>query len=61
MICGALSSFPWKLLLMINIGLLLLRAAGFMLAFTFGIQKIGWYVTAFRANLLESKFCLLAQ
>jgi uncharacterized membrane protein YphA (DoxX/SURF4 family) len=29
---------------------LLLRAAGFLLAFTFGIQKIGWYVTAFHAG-----------
>src|SRR5215510_8534681 len=28
---------------MIDLGLLLLRAAGFLLAFTFGIQKIGWY------------------
>lgn len=40
-------NFPLKLLLMINIGLLLSRAAGLLLAFTFGIQKIGWYVTAF--------------
>jgi uncharacterized membrane protein YphA (DoxX/SURF4 family) len=39
-----------KLLLMINLGLLLSRAAGFLLAFTFGIQKIGWYVTAFHAG-----------
>jgi len=31
-------------------GLLLLRGAGFLLAFTFGIQKIGWYVTAFHAG-----------
>ena len=35
---------------MIDTGLLLLRAAGFLLAFTFGIQKIGWYVTAFHAG-----------
>src|SRR5262245_57825506 len=35
---------------MIDLGLLLLRAAGFLLAFTFGIQKIGWYVTAFHAG-----------
>ena len=35
---------------MINIGLLLSRAAGFLLAFTFGIQKIGWYVTGFHAG-----------
>ena len=34
---------------MIDSGLLLLRAAGFLLAFTFGVQKIGWYVTAFHA------------
>lgn len=33
-----------------NIGLLLVRAAGFLLAFTFGIQKIGWYVTALHAG-----------
>lgn len=35
---------------MINIGLLLSRAAGLLLAFTFGIQKIGWYATAFHAG-----------
>ena len=35
---------------MIDLGLLLLRGAGFLLAFTFGIQKIGWYVTAFHAG-----------
>ena len=35
---------------MINVGLLLSRAAGFLLAFTFGIQKIGWYLTAFHAG-----------
>jgi uncharacterized membrane protein YphA (DoxX/SURF4 family) len=35
---------------MIDSGFLLLRAAGFLLAFTFGIQKIGWYVTAFHAG-----------
>ena len=35
---------------MIDTGLLFLRAAGFLLAFTFGIQKIGWYVTAFHAG-----------
>ena len=33
-----------------NIGLLFSRVAGFLLAFTFGIQKIGWYVTAFHAG-----------
>lgn len=35
---------------MIDTGLLLLRAAGFLLAFTFGVQKIGWYVMAFHAG-----------
>ena len=35
---------------MIDIGLLLFRAAGFLLGFTFGVQKIGWYVTAFHAG-----------
>jgi uncharacterized membrane protein YphA (DoxX/SURF4 family) len=30
-----------------DIALLILRGAGFLLAFTFGIQKIGWYVVAF--------------
>jgi uncharacterized membrane protein YphA (DoxX/SURF4 family) len=35
---------------MIDFGLLLLRAARFVLAFTFGIQKMGWYVTAFHAG-----------
>src|SRR6184192_4572954 len=35
---------------MLDIGLLLFRAAGFLLAFTFGVQKIGWYVTAFHAG-----------
>jgi uncharacterized membrane protein YphA (DoxX/SURF4 family) len=35
---------------MIDTGLLLLRAAGFLLAFTFGIQKIGWYLAAFHAG-----------
>ena len=35
---------------MIDTGLLFLRAAGFLLAFTFGIQKIGWYVTALHAG-----------
>jgi hypothetical protein len=42
--------FPFRLLLMLDIGLLLFRAAGFLLAFTFGVQKIGWYVTAFHAG-----------
>jgi uncharacterized membrane protein YphA (DoxX/SURF4 family) len=35
---------------MLDIGLLLLRAAGFLLAFTFGIQKIGWYIAAFHSD-----------
>jgi uncharacterized membrane protein YphA (DoxX/SURF4 family) len=35
---------------MLDLGLLALRSAGFLLAFTFGIQKIGWYVMAFHAN-----------
>jgi uncharacterized membrane protein YphA (DoxX/SURF4 family) len=35
---------------MVNTGLLIFRAAGFLLAFTFGIQKIGWYVTAIHAG-----------
>jgi uncharacterized membrane protein YphA (DoxX/SURF4 family) len=35
---------------MIDTGLLLLRAAGFLLAFTFGIQKTRWYVTALHAG-----------
>jgi len=33
-----------------DLGLLVLRIAGFLLAFTFGIQKIGWYVGAFHCN-----------
>jgi len=43
-------TFAFGLLPMIDTELLLLRAAGFLLAFTFGIQKIGWYVTAFHAG-----------
>ena len=35
---------------MIDTGLLFLRATGFLLAFTFGIQKIGWYVAALHAG-----------
>lgn len=35
---------------MFDLGLLALRSAGFLLAFTFGIQKIGWYVMAFHTN-----------
>jgi uncharacterized membrane protein YphA (DoxX/SURF4 family) len=33
-----------------DLGLLILRGAGFILVFTFGIQKIGWYVIAFNAG-----------
>src|SRR5262245_22600545 len=44
-----LGFFPLTLS-MIDLGLLLLRATGFLLAFTFGIQKIGWYVTAFHSG-----------
>ncbi len=29
-----------------DLGLLILRVAGFLLVFTFGIQKIGWYWSA---------------
>lgn len=29
-----------------DIALLILRCTGFLLAFTFGMQKIGWYITA---------------
>src|SRR5947208_13728372 len=35
---------------MIDIGRLLFRAAGFLLALTFGVQKIGWYVRALHAG-----------
>lgn len=35
---------------MIDLGLLVLRATGFLLAFTFGIQKIGWYAIALHAG-----------
>ncbi|HVI82759.1 MAG TPA: DoxX family protein [Chthoniobacterales bacterium] len=33
-----------------DLGLLVLRIAAFLLAFTFGIQKIGWYIAAFHSN-----------
>ena len=33
-----------------DLGLLVLRIAGFLLAFTFGIQKIGWYIAAFQSS-----------
>jgi uncharacterized membrane protein YphA (DoxX/SURF4 family) len=35
---------------MLDVGLLVLRAAGFLLAFTFGLQKIGWYIAAFYSD-----------
>jgi uncharacterized membrane protein YphA (DoxX/SURF4 family) len=35
---------------MSDIGLLILRGAGFLLLFTFGFQKIGWYVSAFHSG-----------
>ena len=35
---------------MLDAGLLLVRTAGLLLAFTFGVQKIGWYVTALHAG-----------
>ena len=35
---------------MLDPGLLALRSASFLLAFTFGIQKIGWYVSAFHSD-----------
>jgi uncharacterized membrane protein YphA (DoxX/SURF4 family) len=33
-----------------DLGLLILRGAGFLLAGTFGVQKIGWYWSAFHAG-----------
>ena len=33
-----------------DLGLLILRGAGLLLAVTFGLQKIGWYWTAFQAG-----------
>jgi uncharacterized membrane protein YphA (DoxX/SURF4 family) len=35
---------------MLDLGLLVLRTAGFLLAFTFGIQKIGWYIAGFHSD-----------
>jgi len=35
---------------MFDWGLLALRSAGFLLAFTFGLQKIGWYISAFHSD-----------
>jgi uncharacterized membrane protein YphA (DoxX/SURF4 family) len=36
--------------IMSDIGLLILRGAGFLLLFTFGFQKLGWYVSAFHSG-----------
>jgi uncharacterized membrane protein YphA (DoxX/SURF4 family) len=33
-----------------DLGFLILRGAGFLLAGTFGVQKIGWYWSAFHAG-----------
>jgi uncharacterized membrane protein YphA (DoxX/SURF4 family) len=33
-----------------DLGLLILRGAGFLLVATFGVQKIGWYWSAFHAG-----------
>jgi len=33
-----------------DLGLLILRGTGLLLAVTFGVQKIGWYWTAFHAG-----------
>jgi uncharacterized membrane protein YphA (DoxX/SURF4 family) len=35
---------------MLDLGLLVLRATGFLLAFTFGIQKIGWYIAGLHSD-----------
>ena len=35
---------------MLDLGLVALRSAGILLAFTFGIQKIGWYIAAFHSD-----------
>ena len=35
---------------MLDLGLLVLRIGGFLLAFTFGIQKIGWYIAGFHSD-----------
>jgi putative oxidoreductase len=42
---SAFQRFPSR-----DFGLLILRGAGFLLAATFGLQKIGWYWTAFHAG-----------
>jgi len=42
---SAFQRFPSR-----DLGLLILRAAGFLLAAAFVLQKIGWYWTAFHAG-----------
>jgi hypothetical protein len=42
---SAFQRFPSR-----DLGPLILRGAGFLLAATFGLQKIGWYWTAFHAG-----------
>ena len=42
---SAFQRFPSR-----DLGFLILRGAGFLLAATFGLQKIGWYWTAFHAG-----------
>jgi uncharacterized membrane protein YphA (DoxX/SURF4 family) len=42
---SAFQHFPSR-----DLGPLILRGAGFLLAATFGLQKIGWYWTAFHAG-----------
>jgi len=42
---SAFQRFPTR-----DLGFLILRGAGFLLAVTFGVQKIGWYWTAFHAG-----------
>jgi|SRR5580704_2285610 putative oxidoreductase len=44
---------------MLDLGLLVLRTAGFLLAFTFGIQKIGWYMAAFHSDKAFSSIGLV--
>jgi uncharacterized membrane protein YphA (DoxX/SURF4 family) len=43
---------------MFDWGLLALRSAGFLLAFTFGLQKIGWYISAFHSDKSFSSIAL---
>ncbi len=43
--------FPFSFnLLNVRLGFVGLRSAGFLLAFTFGLQKIGWYISAFQSD-----------